>query len=209
MLGVCDAHGGFVERADQDRGERTRGLRRQLARLDRRAQELLGRSQPVAVGDLAEAGPAEHAGCVEQHQLAHLWFGGDLEPRVGGDMQSISGRARAGARDGHRQPFQDVGLDGLEHREEQRRLVGVLVVHRAARHTGRAGDLGGRDGGIATGAPQLPSGGEERLLGRGGSFCLGATHLSAACWYVTCNLHANKYGGSHAQCHDQQRSDPL
>jgi pimeloyl-ACP methyl ester carboxylesterase len=47
-------------------------------------------------------------------------------------VRGVGRRPRPGGGDGVRQPGHDVGLDGLEHRDEQRRLVRELVVGLAA-----------------------------------------------------------------------------
>ena len=130
-------------------GERAGRLLGELPGVDRGAQHRLGEAEPVAQRHVAEAVPAEHDRAVEQQDLPDLGLLAGLEPAVDRGVQRGGRVAGAAGDDVLAEPRGHVGLDRLGDGEEQRRLVGELVVHRAARDARRGGDLGRPDVGVA------------------------------------------------------------
>lgn len=79
VVGGGDGHGGLVECPDQHRRQRSHRLRNKLARADGLGEQLLGHTQAVPLGDLAQAGPGQHSRRVQQDQLPHLGIARNLE----------------------------------------------------------------------------------------------------------------------------------
>jgi len=157
----------FVERADDDVGQRRHRLARDRAGVHPGLQRASDEAEGVAQPDLPPALPAQDGGRVEQDDALDRRLGADGQERAGAGAQRAERVGGAVLQRALRDLLRRLGLDLLEDRLEQLLLAAELVVERAARDAGGAHDLLGPDARVATRGEQLARGVDE-LGARGG-----------------------------------------
>ena len=151
----------------------------------------------MAHADLAPALPAQHRGCVQQHDPLHLGLGAGVQPGARAGAQPLDRVGRAGRRHHFADAHADVLLDRLEHGGEQLGLVGELVVQGAARHARRAHDRLGAHAAEPVLGEQGPRGVDQRGARGGGAVELGAAvDVHTDSMYLTCRLYVKLLRGA-------------